>query len=606
MKRIQFAVLGLLVLLIGFPTVFADYTDNWAAYPSGTVSPSSPGNPWTQTTLGTAACFTGSEVTNVQGGNPGPFNSASPNVYIFEGSNAGGCGASAGNSVTLTATVNATSTTVILSFYYYVTTTTVSNSTVWGFNVSVCGSTLSSLVGLDHATAKWYHVTDTVATSGSTCAPSGNVFLQLFSVNSGAAHAVTVQIANVVIKGANAELTKANLFLETFINQGGVAHNQWFNITDFANSYVIVNYTTGPAYIIRNMTTPDVFVPLTSATLVTVYVGQYCSTVSGTLVCTSPYFRSVIPTSTTHQIVYLDSPIGQTVLQYIIQVADYSQEFPSGTEIFVYGGIASLGSSPIASGYLDGNSQFSVGLVPGRYSVKLMNGPNTFLSSVTFGVSNLEDTIIVPGIKIQTPASEQSSLLCIGFWNPGLTTITGYYDDNTTTTTSVTIALMDINGSGTYFIASSTFSPGPYGNVNNVFANGSGYFIFHKYSLEYRIVCTITNTFGTGYVYPNANGQPVLGGIAGNFGPSFPDVLHLAAFLPNLSDGTGQVGGLGILTAVAAGFGEFFGPIGLLITAFVAAYLFSSGWLVISSTLGVVLVILSVVGRLTWLERRNR
>lgn len=584
----RWLVIAPILALLFLPTVAGDYVDTFDSYPSGTVSPWSAGNPWTQSTTGTASCTTGTEVDSVLSGAY-----SQPNVYAFIGANTAGC-FSGVSSVELAGTFNYTaSPTIKLSFYYYPQTTIGSNSTPWVFTVSVCGNAVTNLVGLDHATQKWYKVSLTEA-AASSC----SIFLELSSVNGGTPAAVGVYVDNLVVNGANAEFSNANVFLET-LNSNTTPKNPGFNITQFSNSYAQINYTNTGAYTIRNLTAPDFYAPLTNAKLLTVYVSGTYRTVNYF------YSRSIIPTSTTHQIEYLDDPSAAQVIQYQITVADFSGNYPAGTTAQFYAAGNTGALTLIASGYLDSNHQISEGLVPGVYAIVLTSGSNSFASTVTLVPSVASVLVTVPSITISNPANQQTALTCKAYWSSP-TQITAYYNDETDTTTAMTFNLYIVNATGTFAITSpATYSPGPYGSITYA---GTDYAnLNQQQGASYYLTCTITDTFyGSATVYPNSQGAAVLGGNAGT-AASFPDVLNAGAILPGVSNPTTQFGGLSIFLAIAAGFSEFFNPIGALIIGGFGVYLAQAGWLSGSvATIMIIISVLSGIGLLVWLERRSR
>jgi hypothetical protein len=593
--RIKIKVLLVLISLLLFivPPTFADYADNFDQYPAGLQNPWSTGNPWTFTP--SAGCTWGSSqvlatpLNNVDALSP-------PNVYGIAFPS--GCAGTLYHS-DLSELVNATSPSVTFTFHMNVDEAagTFSTDLVELFmcgtqqfltiNGTYAGFDLILLSGVKH----WTTVSASVPmTPGVACA--GGIDIRTVA-SAGDSGAFRVDIDNTYVKGAQAVFANADFFMLT-PNNAINGHGLWFNVSNFADTKIVVNYSgTTPAFILNNVTAPDVYIPLVGAKLVTVYLGTY--NVGSTI--EQGYRRAIVPTSTTHQIMYLNNPIEQTVITYTFQVQDFSGEFPAGSEIEII-----LGTEVMSSGYLDSNHQFTTGLLPGDYSVKLVSGSNTFDSLISLSPNNPSVIVTVPSVTINFPNNQQTAISCLGFWTSS-TQIEIFYRDATNTTTSITLTLLMLNFTGTVIVHTMTFSPGPYGNLTQVL---SGSYVNLNNTASYRVTCTATDTFGSGVVYPSVYGQPVSGGSASTVLPSFPDVLHLGTVFPGMNQPTTQVGGLGMITAIAATFGEFTGPIGAVVVAFFATFLIGGGWLTISVTLGAVFVMITIIGALIWAERRNR
>lgn len=570
------ALLVVALLLVSPMAAFADYFDNFDQYPPSLASPWHAGNAWTISydSPAYAACFTGSAVANV-----GMFTAFSgANVYFFHVDNNSTC-YGAVHYVRLSISINASQESVFMRIYENLAQSPGLSHVQ--LVVADCGDTIQAQ-DISTLASGWHQVNGTKAVVVNPC----NSYIELETIIGTTPSVPTFFYAdNLTIRGANAVYSDADLFLINFNTR------QWMNITGFPGSKIVINYTgTTPAYVLTNVTAPDVNVPLVGATLVTVYVGNL-------------YYRSLIPTSTTHQIVWLDDPLSQsqTVYSYFFQVLDFSQQFVPGSTIQIF-----LGTKILSSGYLDSNHFFSAGLVPGHYKVKIFApSPSTAEFDTTANLSpNINSvTITIPQTTVSVPASQQSAISCLGFWASNLSGIFGFYRDATGTTSSVDITLRIRNATFIGLYVDDSFnSPGPYGNVTVFFPvselnlNNTG---------NYYVDCAATNTFGT-FTYPNANGQPVLGGRAGNAAPALPDVLHMGVVLPNVDKPTNQLGGLVMLTGIATAFGEFVSPIGFIVFGFVAAFLTSAQWIEVNPIMALVLTTIAVLGFLVYLERRNR
>lgn len=542
MRYLYRALLSIIAFTLLVSPVIGDFGDRFDTYAPGAVNP----GPWTF--VASDPCIGGSVLFDSAGAQ------TSPNVYQMVSTS---CGSPQTGNLSLSA--NVTSHSVTWKLY-------LKGTGSFSVNIKVCGTSFPQTT-----TTSWV-----LKTLTAPCTPGAHDFSATATLTSSAEG---VLIDTTYLSGGSAIVSGANLFLIDF------GTGQWTNITAFPDSTLIINYTgSTPAFVLSNFTTPDLNVPLTGASLVTVYLSHF-------------YFRSVIPTSTSHQIVWLDDPTKYAVPTFTFQVLDFSQEFGPGTQMTL-----SIGTTLIASGYLDSNHQLVEGLKPGAYQIRLVNGPSVFDTSQSISQNQLGVQVTVPSIKVTFQQVAQSAISCLGFWNSTNTGITGFFRDATTTTTSVSITLWLRNNTGTFTVNTDTFSPGPFGNVTDLTLGTNP---DTNQSQNYYVVCAVTDSFGT-FNFPSSIGQPVLGGRASSINPTFPDVLHIGSFLPELPNAVGSFGGLGSVYVIAAAFSELFSPIGAVVVGFYISYLSSAGWLPIAATMGSVFTFFAIIGLMIWSERRSR
>jgi hypothetical protein len=82
-------------------------------------------------------------------------------------------------------------------------------------------------------------------------------------------------------------------------------------------------------------------------------------------------------------------------------------------------------------------------------------------------------------------------------------------------------------------------------------------------------------------------------------------VLGLCSILPNPNSWV-ELGAFFILIVIGGSFGAFAAPIGLLVTAVMAALFAAAKWLPISTDVTATVITIAVVGLIVWLERRGR
>lgn len=564
-KLSSIGIAAVLILLF-VPAVLADYPENFDSYSNGATSP----GVWTQTTTGTGSCFSGTNILYAPSYASGPALSQ-PNVYQFAASNTAGCDATA-NKVLLTAGLNATSPTVTLTFYYSVTVPLASNSTNYAFLISVCGFVSGSdLVFLAHGTTYYSKVTYTVSSSG--CGATPTVYFELAGLNSGAAHAVAVQIDNVLITGANVITSGANFFL---INAQTGA---WFNIANYTGSYVLVEFPTGPPVFYYNITIPDLVINTAGAANVTVWVGQ-------------SYFVSIIPAQSGNNYVYLNPP-DSPVLPYTLEVQDLSGKFGPGTDVYVY-----QGNRVMYSGPSDGSNTVPLWLIPGTYRIVLMSGTNTYSTGASFpSVSGSTIIIQILSVTIPSQCGTQCSVSYVAGFNPAEDHIVIYFNDSEDQTTYIADSIFIANASGTFLLYQATWH-GAYGEFTDSISCASK-------------ACNVANASQM-YVnlsYNGADGSdsvnlPLSGGSFFTHGLNIPpNFLGMDILFPAGSGSFNAILSYLLILGVASTFGVFSAKFGVVVTAGVTAALAYAGWLPVAPA-GITLILgMAVIAFIAALER---
>ena len=591
---------GLLIaILIAMPvlTVVADFNDPFDEYPNSVISgslvdPWHSYNPWYDTIVGATNCWTGTGTLSSSG------SLTQPNEYKISYDEAtSGCN-TASLSYTFSATLRAFISVVNLTYYLKVTSTAIAGSTVY-LDVTLCGTTYATLDLSTVVGSGWLHE----RTGGyvSSVNPGDTCYLNIKVRTAGTpTNAVQVYIDNVYVSGANPVYSDANVFIVQY--PGG----QWFNITNYPHSTLTINYTGGSnpygTLIYDNLTTPDVYVPLTNGNLITLTLDSKCISATS---CTIPYTRSILITGYPATL-YMPDPTVTPVTQYVFQVSDFTDQFPIGSPIFIY-----QGSTLISAGFLDANHQFTGAFAPGTYQFKLCQLVNyqpggscsstgsVFTESVNLalGSSPFPYTITVPSVKV-TGTAGPSGITCLAFWDSTNTHIIAYYHDETGTTTSVTMYLYLRSNNGSYIEDSPTFT-GTNITYTTSFSN-----VNINYTGDYFISCTPTNQWGSSTVYPSVYGSMVLGGTKPE--PGIPDVLGFGALFPGLTHPMTTFGGLAMVVSVGAAFGAAVSPIGAVILAFTIAFLILEGFLAIPPMFSAFIIFFTFLGLILYHERQNR
>lgn len=569
-RLVPMVILAMLVLL---PAASASFSENFDSYPNTTVSPRTPGNPWTQTATN-STCFSGSQVFSY-GLAAGAF--SPPNVYQFFGSADPAC-FTASENVKLTANLNMTGPTI--SFLFHIQSLGMSNNS-YHFTVGVCGQTFT-LVTLGHTTNYWQNFTGSVAAT-SSCP----FFFELSSVMGGTTDSINAQVDSLILTGANVEISPFNIqLLDTHTRLP-------FPISSYPGSKIIMNYTqttscASPLVQLSSKSCADINLytsysemPLSHVSLMTVEVGN-------------SYYRTLIPYNLTLTTVYLDDPT--TVTSYQITVTDLSSTFVSGSTVTI-----SQGGSIITSGYLDSTSGFALALNPGAYTFHLQSGAFSYVTTINFGS--------VQAIPVQitkfTTSSNLGGIANTDYsanWGCDTASIVGFYTDSSSSTTKVVYDLYNQSNSGTYLVSTVT-------DTGTIGASEVTFTGVNSSQGTYLILFIVTDSTGIHNVGPryatpgNPSCPDAFPSIIPNL-PNFPIVVFgLDQILPN-ANGWSEVLGFTLLVLTAGIFGARYGTIGFIVLAFEAMWLFLALFIPSNYTLLYLFIAMAVIGFMIMRKRR--
>lgn len=555
------------VLLVS-PAAFADYIETFGGYQSGTVSPS----PWTGATTNSNCLQAYVNQTSTA--------YILPNVYTFR--QVAGC-YTVSNTASISLTVNASASVVTIKWVQGISGVSGGGSglgTCGGGNVKntlICGASVLTLsVGSstvytnDTSTIKpgfWSTITGALfANAGTTY----TVKFQIQTAPESANYGFIFDLGQVTIKGANVVSASPNLYLMDY------ASHQWFNISGYTGSRIIINYTAatscpstattqGNSCIWSNLQIPDLNVPLSNAKLITVWVG-------------TKYFRQLVPTSLTKVVVLLDNP--SYVLQYSLGIEDLTGTYGPGTLVTV-----STGAMTISSGYADVGPSFAVSLVPGSYKGTLTSGTNSYSFSILAGQVGSSISIPVQAFTFKGSLGTFGSVTYGAGWNCTSTGIIATFSDSSISTTQVAFTLEKVNGSGAFVLSTLVLSSGPYGTVTTTFAVAKSalvqYLVLFKQTTASAVVPfgPVAVTAGAG-ACPNSSP-----GIFPNIGILPSAVLGLNQIFP-VANAWMQFISLVALAASAGIFGAKAAPFGLLVTLLEAGLFYLAGWLAPAITAG--------------------
>ena len=360
MKWVWFILVLLFVSsLLVMPTVSAqtltwpaptDFASNFDNFPSGTVNPF----PWGYT----AGCSSSGVVSSLE-------SRSAPYSYVFSFS--ANCAPS--NAGYLTATFNATETNVNATVYvwgwYNICTTSNNQAELYVSSTAQTKIDADSDVCSSTSPGAWIKLSVDVA-----AVPGQSVTVKLnASESTYIASANTVPFDDFSVIGAAAYTSSQGgpaINLQLYNDSSAVPY--WFDPSGYTVSYVLTQWanaynnsnqwtnapTSGLSVAGMNITNHAAGLTLTSATLVTVYVGG-----------SYPYTRTVIPSKSGTTDVYLDNPLSVNSYYFYIQS-------PGITVAGDYFFIEQSGHN-ITSGYVDSAPSFSVWLTPGTYTIKLVN-----------------------------------------------------------------------------------------------------------------------------------------------------------------------------------------------------------------------------------------
>jgi hypothetical protein len=523
-------ILAIIFILFLSQPVLADTIEGWDSYPTvaaltgvpngadlGGGVPAIP-SPWTLSTSSpncwqsiVAPQYPSTGVQPLPNSLQPGFDATTSPPNAFEWNFSPAC-TSTGSSLTITTTVNTTSTVLFVSWYQVMLTVCVygtspctapaattknqlpanvvkftmtldnqleySNDTS-SMKLCACWTKITNLAGIPVTPGTTHTVSFTM-----TVAPySGGTLAFSFAID-------TIHFyysAPVIGGGACSASVSSPCYNYEIINY---QNNYWFNISGFVDSQVLINYTTilpsvvgpgiavnqpcvqgqtsnafiigtgepvpqlasqGTTCVISYLESPDIYIPnINYAYLVTILVGN---SYQRTLIpCLDPLHGISASSScgaTTRIIQYLDNPA--LVQKYIIQINDLSNTFgTAGAKIFIY-----TGGRLITSGYVDTQGTFPAALVPGQYKVILLSqSGNEYITTLNAG-TNPSLIIAIAGTTF-TATNTLNALTIGGGLTCDGTGIIATYGDAQGLTTSVTFILENYTYNGVQFIASQT------------------------------------------------------------------------------------------------------------------------------------------------------
>lgn len=569
---------------------FADVNDNFSAYPVGTSfipqgsgpNPSS-WNGWFGSTTN-AACLPGAVQSD-------SHSQSAPNDYAI--TQPGGSCVNSPFTTTLSLTVNASLQVLKVSWYQTLEGVTGDGQATKSgystgnmiFYVYVCPGTQActntALYTNDTSTIKppntgvpyWNKESVTVTTSKAT-----EYTVTFKVVTAAAAHGnyvSTFVLSSTYVNGGSAVVSGATFFLTDS------ASGQWFNVTSYAGSYATVTYTnTGTApTVISSLPAPDFAVNTLGVNLVTVWVG-------------SSYFSQIIPTSSTHQIMWLSVP--SRVATYTLNVNDLTGQFGPGSAVYI-----SQGSRVYWSGYLDDQSNMQVWLVPGYYTVELINGANTYTTQSSFAAAS-GSLVQVQLLKhnISQNCGGPCTITYGASYNSTSGLITISYSDTTTSTSQFNYALYKQNTTGTYSLQAKVFNSGPYGTVTDTYSCGAPNC---SSSVVYQFFAVMSWVNSQGSTQQKVS--VASGGFAFNLPPAPTCPFGWCVVFPTVPLVTFFT--LGMVYAIAAIFGAVSVKFGTIVVAAMTALFAGVGWLPIAPAIMVLISALAVTQFANWLENRT-
>lgn len=465
-------VVLMLYALSAIPSVFADFPDGFDTYQTNVQNP----GPWTFLP-DSSNCWTGGVLTGQQNS---VVPQSPPNMYGI--GFVAGCGGTFHNSF-FTVGANVTSNTLNFTFYANVDSQP-STASSDGIQLVMCGTTEQLFVNgtssgnpfiLISSIRHWTKVSATQFFAvGQVC--TGGIQIEVTAVvGDSGGFRVDVDTTNMI--GANAISAGVNFFLMNYPSQ------TWFPISSFSGSSVRVNYNqavtcpnnmvqASPTVCITKspLTIPDLNLPLTHATLVTVNIGG-----------SVPYTRTIIPqpnllnpTTPSSQVMYLDVPAAcPSICSYTLTVNDFTNFFPAGTS----GAFIQQGGFTITSALLDSQSALAMTMQPGLYNLTLIsaNGLHTSSQPLSLSATDASPSILIQNGSSPLVIGPFQQFSYVAFWDCDTGGITSLVGDSLGTMTQETFNLYRYNTTfmGGQLIGTNTqtVTGGPGFTVNYDFRN---------------------------------------------------------------------------------------------------------------------------------------
>lgn len=501
-----------------------------------------------------------------------PYAYSLPNDYQIEMYPSG-----SGTNMTgiLTLNLNASSTTININWFQLLESVSGTIPSGTTFSLIVNGKSYYTVKVADMNQTDWTEI------GGSVFAIVGAEYTVQFEVNtqsSTSAYQFVIALDNIYIKGANVFLSGSNLFL-TDLTSG-----TWFDIDNYSGSTVAITYSSGQVTTYQNIYSPDMYVNLNNASLITVNVGNI-------------YYRTVIAQQFANNNIYLDNP--SNVEAYSISVTDISGYYPAGSAVYIY-----YGNTLVTSGYLDAASEYNTYLVPNVYTIKIVS-PQGYIFQQTIrlvkGQSSVPIYIYSVNSKLNNPTGYNPTVSYTAGWNTTSTGIVVAYRDTSDETSSINVQLLQTNQtfSGTVY---STTVTGPLGFVQVVIPADSQYVNINN-TAQLTVTITAYSESGSSTIYGpillNAYGQYKL--------PTqfyFPNILGIQVLFPNSMAMT-YIIAIIILLAVSMLFGAMSAPFGIIIEIVIASFFAYIGALPLNPDILISILLISVLGYIGWRERNS-
>jgi hypothetical protein len=357
--------------------------------------------------------------------------------------------------------------------------------------------------------------------SGSPCVASTatvgtnfTVFFEL-SVTAHTVDSVAIHIDNVFLKGADAVVSGANLFLIDF------ASNQWFNVTDYPGTTVGINYSapvtcssfgftqSSPTYCtLLDPPEPDLAIQLTDAKLITVSLGGPIP-YARTLLVPPNLLDPAVPTSVDF---YLDAPSVGGIFAYTLTVNDLTKTFlPQTTQVFILSG-----TTVITSAVLDAKSQFGMTMKPGVYGITLETASATYTSTLSLTASDNAPAVLIQTANQAISVGPMAQFSYTLGWDCDGGGITSSLTDQLGTMSSITVTLYRYNvtfPTGTSLASSTSAiipSPGTPITSTHDFRNSTIAGLNSSTPGDYMVGFSVT----VNAVIENVGIYPVVGGVS--------------------------------------------------------------------------------------------
>jgi hypothetical protein len=442
--------------------------------------------------------------------------------------------------------------------------------------------------------------------------------IQFSLITSASTHTFTLYVDNIVFAGAAPGLAASNVRLMSYFG------DHLFNMTDYPKSTISVEYTQsvncntmvdspfntngyspinfglppsnltqyGKTCMLDNLQTSIINVPqLGLSDLITLQLGATATSTARVvqmIPCLDP-LNNVTAASTrtcNRQNIFL-IPSARTVA-YTLIVTDLTNHYTPHSKIFVY-----LGSTLMASGYIDAAYSFVVPLVPGlSYSALLVSPNNSAQTTVAINPTETSAVITIPIQSFTITNSDTSGQLSwAAGWDCQHTEILAVFTDSGMATSHVVFKLLIQNA--TYpqsaVIQTQSFT-GVFGTAGVATFTG----VSVSNSLFYTVNIYYTRVTAVGGISVNSTvpiiGLATLGVVSGGCNSASSGLFPTQFVFPTMILGLDQLWPstpnqwLYILSSffiimVAAIFGARSASLGAVVVAFMTFFFMLAGWL---------------------------